>query len=435
MTKIHFNQILIFSPTTHMQMSWTHPQDEQAHGMNQPSYWTKLAVKLEQGGFDGVFFADTLAVSDDFEEGALPAIRYGSNYPRQDPFALIPIMAGATKHLGFGVTLSTAGTPPYLAVRRLGTLDNLTGGRVAWNVVTSSKRADFRALGLVQPEHDTRYDQAEEYMAICYRLWDAFPHDAVVADKKSGIFIDTSKIKRVEYAGQYYQCHAFPVTMCSPQGRPLIFQAGQSGRGMQFAATHADAIYGLQPRLDSMKKFMTDVRMAAKASGNSEDPKVFFGLQPILGGTEAEAKRRRQELSDNIPLDAALSLISGMIGVDLGKHDLDASLESIDTQASRGLLAATMDSVEGRAPTVREAAKHWGMAPAMPQFAGTPEQTADWIERMWRESGCYGFNISPTISPQSVVDFVDQVVPILQKRGLMRTEYAGATYRENLTQM
>src|SRR5258708_18763242 len=144
MTKIHFNHILIYSPVTHMQMSWAHPQDEQAHGMNQPSYWTKLAVKLEQGGFDGVFFADTLAVQDDFEEGALAAIRQGSNYPRQDPFALIPIMAGDTKHLGFGVTLSTAGTPPYLAVRRLGTLDNLTGGRAAWNVVTSHMRVDFK---------------------------------------------------------------------------------------------------------------------------------------------------------------------------------------------------------------------------------------------------------------------------------------------------
>jgi FMN-dependent oxidoreductase (nitrilotriacetate monooxygenase family) len=434
MPHIHLNQILIFTPITHMQMSWTHPRDRHADGLTSPSYWADLAKVIEKGCFDGVFFADTLSVPDNYEEGARAAMELGASFPRQDPFALIPIMAGATEHLGFGVTLSTAGTPPFLAVRRLGTLDNLTGGRVAWNVVTSHIRADFRALGLPQPEHDTRYDQADEYMEICYRLWDGFPREAVLMDKEKRLFVDPDRIRRVDFEGKYYQCHAYPVTMCSPQGRPLIFQAGQSGRGMQFAATHADAIYALQPRLESMTKFMHDVRAAAQAVGNPLDPKVFFGLQPILGGTEEEARKRRQELADSIPIQAGLSRLSGMIGIDLSKYDLDQPLESIETQASRGLLASTMDSVEGRPPTVREAAIHWGMAVGMPQLAGTPEQVADWIEDYWRRSGCYGFNISPTTSPDSVVDFVEQVVPILQKRGSMRTDYAGTTFRENLLQ-
>lgn len=434
MAHIHFNQILVFSPITHMQMAWADPKDEQSQGLTSPSYWRKLAKILEAGCFDGVFFADTMAVPDDSADGARSAMQLGAQYPRQDPFALIPFMAEVTKHLGFGITLSTAGTPPFLAVRRLGTLDNLTSGRVAWNVVTSHVAADFRALGLQQLDHDTRYDQADEYMEICYRLWDAFPRDAVIVDKERGIFVDASRVGKVEFAGKYLQCNAYPVTMCSPQGRPLIFQAGQSGRGMRFAASHADAIYALQPRIESMTRFVRDIRAASSAVGKLQDPRVFFGIQPIIGGTEHEALKRRQELTDAIPIEAGLNRLSGMIGVDLSKFDLDQSLESIETNASRGMLAATLDSIEGRAPTVREAALHWGMSYGMPQMVGTPEQVATKIEEYWRHSGCYGFNISPTVSPTSIIEFVEQVVPILQKRGLMRTEYADTTFRANLSQ-
>ncbi|MBY5377292.1 NtaA/DmoA family FMN-dependent monooxygenase [Rhizobium leguminosarum] len=434
MPHIHFNQILVFSPITHMQMAWAQPDDEQAQGLTSPAYWQKLAKIIESACFDGVFFADTMSVPDDLADGARVAMQLGAQYPRQDPFALIPIMAAVTRYLGFGVTLSTAGTPPFLAVRRLGTLDNLTGGRVAWNVVTSHVGGDFRALGLTQLGHDERYDQADEYMEICYRLWDAFPRDAIVADRGKKIFVDADRVNKVEYEGKYLKCHAYPVTMCSPQGRPLIFQAGQSGRGMHFATTHADAIYALQPRIESMARFVKNIRAASHDIGKTNEPKVFFGIQPVIGGTEAEALQRRQELADAIPIEAGLNRLSGMIGIDLGKYDLDLPLENIETNASRGLLAATLDSIEGRAPTVREAALHWGMSYGMAQMVGTPEQIATKIENYWRESGCYGFNISPTVSPTSIIDFAEQVVPILQKRGLMRTEYADTTFRGNLSQ-
>jgi FMN-dependent oxidoreductase (nitrilotriacetate monooxygenase family) len=344
-------------------------------------------------------------------------------------------MADVTRHIGFGVTLTTAGTPPFLAVRRLSTLDNLTGGRVGWNVVTSHMKSDHNALGLEQAGHDDRYDRAEEYLEICYRLWDGFPRDAVKADKASGIFVDAAKIRKVEYSGQYYSCHAYPVTPCSPQGRPLIFQAGQSGRGMLFATKHADAIYSLQPNAEAMRKFLSELGAAAKQNGKTAQPKAFFGIQPFLGGTEAEARRRYEELRGNIRLETALNRLSGMIGVDLSRHDPDSPLEDFKTDASRGLLTATLAAMPGRSPTIREAALHWGMAIGMmPQFIGTPEQAADWIEKLWRESGAYGFSVSPTVSPPSVVEFIDEVVPILQKRGLFRTEYAGTTYRENLMQ-
>lgn len=435
MRHIHFNLILSYTPVTHLQMSWVHPQDQQAGGLSSSRYWKDLAITLERGMFDGVFFADVLSVPDESAEAARAAITFGSNFPRQDPMPLIALMADVTQHLGFGVTQTTAGTPPFLAVRRLTTLDNLTGGRLAWNVVTSHMKSDHRALGLEQAEHDNRYDQAEEYLEICYRLWDGFPRDAVLADKHSHVFVDADKITKVDFDGKYYRCHAFPVTPCSPQGRPLIFQAGQSGRGMQFATKHADAIYALQPGLDAMGRFLSQLRIAAQENGRQDEPKVLFGIQPFLGGTEREARRLYEELRDNVPLQTGLGRLGGMIGVDLSKHDLDSPLERFETDASRGLLAATLAAFPERSPTIREAARHWGMAIGMmPQFVGTPEQAADWIEELWRGSGAYGFSISPTISPPSVTDFVDQVMPILRRRGLARTEYAGTTYRANLAQ-
>lgn len=432
---IHFNLIMSFTPVTHLQMSWTDPRDLQGSGLVSTKYWKDLAVTLERGSFDGIFFADVLSVPDDSLATARAAISFGSNYPRQDPMPLIALMADVTTHLGFGVTLTTAGTPPFLAVRRLTTLDNLTGGRLAWNVVTSHMKSDHEALGLTQAEHDNRYDQAEEYLEICYRLWDGFPRDAVLADKQNRMFVDADKITKVDYVGKYYSCRAYPVTPCSPQGRPLIFQAGQSGRGMQFATKHADAIYALQPNLEAMVKFLSQVRVAAVDNGRSEEPKVYFGIQPFLGGTEEEARRNYEDLRENIPIETGLGRLSGMIGLNLSKLDLDSPLEQFETDGSRGLLTATLEAFPGRSPTIREAARHWGMAIGMmPQFIGTPEQAADWIEDLWRRSGAFGFSISPTISPPSVEDFVDQVIPILRRRGLARIDYAGTTYRANLQQ-
>jgi FMN-dependent oxidoreductase (nitrilotriacetate monooxygenase family) len=386
---------------------------------------------LERGCFDGLFFADILSVEEEF---AKEIIEFGGGIPRHDPLAIIPLMADATRHIGFGVTLSTAGTPPHLAVRRLGTIDNLSGGRVGWNVVTSYQRSDFRALGLEPTPHDVRYDMGDEYMEICLRLWDAFPREAIRADRATGVFIDTSQIKRVQFEGKYFKCDAYPVVECSPQGRPLIFQAGSSGRGIRFAVTHADAIFSLQPTISTMKKYLSDVRTAAAAVGGRTDPKVYFGIQPFLGGTEDEAYARLERLRERIPVDAALNRLGGILGLDLRGWDVDKPLEEIKTQASQGLTAALREWGRGGSPTVREAAVQISMSSTMPRLVGTPEQVAERIETIWRETGCFGFNLSPHASPQSSEEFVDQVVPLLQKRGLMRTEYTGRTFRDNINQ-
>jgi FMN-dependent oxidoreductase (nitrilotriacetate monooxygenase family) len=427
MPQIHFNLVAQTGASNMVQSGWTHPDDRHAAGLYSPEYWCDLARTLERGRFDGIFFADTLStntqVVEDVADGGLP---------RADPFILVTIMSQVTKHLGFGATLTTVGTPPFLAVRRLGTVDNLTGGRLAWNVVTGYLENDFKALGLERPEHDLRYDQAEEYMEIAYRLWDAFPAEAVIVDKEAKRSIDTDKVKPVRYAGKYYSCDTLPVIPCSPQGRPLIFQAGASGRGMRFAATHADAVFALQPRV-AMKSYIADTRASADAIGRPH-PRVFFGVQPYVASTEAEAQQQVDKLKSRISLDLALIRLGAILGRDFSNDDPNKPMEISETQASQGWMTAVENLTKDRRPTLGEMALDLAMSPMSPRIVGTPEQVADILEGWWRETECYGFMFSPAVMPTSIEVFVDHVVPILQQRGLMRTEYAGMTYRENLLQ-
>jgi alkanesulfonate monooxygenase SsuD/methylene tetrahydromethanopterin reductase-like flavin-dependent oxidoreductase (luciferase family) len=203
---------------------------------------------------------------------------------------------------------------------------------------------------------------------------------------------------------------------------------------MRFGVTHGDAQYAIQPRVETMQSHMTAIRAAAKSAGSAHEPRVFFGIQPFVGGTEEEAQQTYEELRGNVPLELSVSRLSGPVGVDLTQFDLDTPLDRFSTQAGQGLLAALQRSLEGRAPTIREAALQYGMSCGIPQFVGAPEQVADWIEQLWSTVGCYGFGISSNVNPGSMDAFVDHVVPILQKRGLTRRSYAGTTFRENLLQ-
>lgn len=427
MSKIHFNLVAQVGPSNMVQSGWAHPDDRHALGLYDPKYWCDVARTLERGCFDGIFFADTLSTNSqdpqDVADGGLP---------RADPLMLVVLMSQVTKYLGFGATLTTVGTPPYLAVRRLGTVDNLTDGRLAWNVVTSYLENDFKALGLERTEHDLRYDQAEEYMEIAYQLWDAFPADAVINDKDGKRTIDPDRVKPVRYQGQYYNCDSLPVVPCSRQGRPLIFQAGASGRGMRFAAAHADAVFALQPHV-AMKSYAENTLAAARAIGRP-NPRVFFGVQPFIGSTLAEAEQQVEMLKSQISLDLALVRLGAILGRDFSGDDPDQPMEISETQASQGWMTAVENLTRDRRPTLRDMALDLAVSPMCQRIVGTAEQVADTLEEWWRDTGCYGFMLSPAVMPGSLDTFVEQVVPILQKRDLMRTEYAGTTYRENLLQ-
>ncbi len=432
-SKMHLMQMLIHTACTHTLLGWADPKDQQLDGLQDFAYWQDLAHTLERGCFDGVFFADSPATHAVYKGSVLPSVQYGASWPNHDPMPLVAIMAAATKHLGIGVTLSTTGTTPYLATRRLSTLNYLSRGRVGWNIVSGFSMAEHLANGMgTQMPHDERYDQADEFMAICYALWDSVPEDAILRNAATGQFANPEKIKQVDFKGKYLSCKAVAPVLPSRHGRPLLFQAGSSGRGMAFAMQHAEVIFAIQGHVAGMKKSMEQLRAAAATHGKKEKSKVLFGLQPIVRSTEAEARARMEELTQRIPLDAILARLSGVFGVDLSQFDPDQPLANLETQASRGLMAATLSGADGKAVTLREAAAKWALSVAIPQVVGTPEQVAAEIERIWRETGCYGFNLSPTTNPDSVEDFVDQVVPILQRRGVFRTAYEGETFRDNL---
>ncbi len=430
--KMHLMQMLIHTASTHTMLGWADPADQQLDGLQDFAYWQHLARTLERGRFDGVFFADSPATHAVYKGSVVPSVQYGASWPNHDPMPLVAVMTAATKHLGVGVTLSTTGTTPYLATRRMSTLNYLSRGRVGWNIVTGFSAAEHLANGMgAQMPHDERYDMADEFMAVCYALWDSVPADAILRDPTTGQFADPGKIKQVDFKGKYVSCKAVAPVLPSPYGRPLLFQAGSSGRGMQFALDHAEVIFGIQPHVAGMKKSMDALKTAAAARGKPEG-KMLYGLQPIVRSTEAEAKRRMQELRDRAPLDATLARMSGVFGIDLSQYDPEIPLAEMKTEASRGLMAASSTGADGKAVTLRESAAQWVLSVAIPQVVGTPEQVADEFERIWRETGCYGFNLSPTTNPDSVEDFVDQVVPILQRRGIFRTEYEGESFRDNL---
>ena len=443
--KMHLMQMLIHTASTHTMLGWADPLDQQLDGLQDFNYWQGLARTLERGCFDGVFFADSPATHAVYKGSYQPSVAYGASWPNHDPMPLVAVMAAATQHLGIGVTLSTTGTTPYLATRRLTTLNYLSRGRVGWNIVTGFSSAEHMANGMgAQMPHDERYDYADEFMAICYALWDSVPADGILRDRAAGRFADPLKVLPIDFQGKYLSCKAVGPVLPSPHGRPMLFQAGSSGRGMKFALDHAEVVFGIQPHVAGMKKSMAQLRDAAAAhnsshgqsqgqgQGKDRDPKMLFGLQPIVRSTELEARQREEALRQRIPLDATLARMCGVFGVDLSGMDPDKPLAEFESQASRGLLAASTTGADGKAVTLRDAAKRWELSVSIPQLVGTPEQVAAEIESIWRDTGCYGFNLSPTTNPDSVDDFCDQVVPLLQKRGVFRTAYEGPSFRDNL---
>jgi FMN-dependent oxidoreductase (nitrilotriacetate monooxygenase family) len=425
--------MLLHTSITHTLMAWADPADQQLDGLEDYSYWQNIVRTLERGCFDGVFFADSPATHAVYRGSVKPSVEHGVIWPNHDPMPLIAVMSAATERLGLCVTLSTNGTSPYLANRRISTLNYLSRGRVGWNIVSGFSKAEHLACGLGrQIEHDERYDMADEFMEICYQLWDGVPPEAILRDKASGRFADPEQVREVDFEGKYYRCKGVGPILPSRFGRPVLFQAGASGRGMQFAMKHAEVIFGIQAHVPGMLKAMAELKAQAAKAG-VPNPPVIFGLQPIVRSTELEARQRMQELRERVPLEANLARMSGVFGLDLSQYDPDQPLsDSTQSQGSRGLMASAMTNERGEAVTLREVANKWALGPTIPQVVGTPEQVATEIERVWRETGCLGFNLSPTTNPDSVNDFVDHVVPILQERGVFRTAYEHATLRENL---
>ncbi len=396
--------------------------------------WVELAQLLERGKFDGLFLADVIGVCDVFRASRDVAVRGGVQIPVNDPSLLIPAMALSTEHLGFAYTSSVLQSHPFTFARQISTLDHLTKGRVGWNIVASyleSSGRNFGRTGLL--DHDERYDFADEYLAVCYKLWESsWEDDAVLKDRRQKIYADPAKVHDVHHEGKNFKVDGCHLSEPSPQRTPVLYQAGSSPRGRQFAARHAECVFVTGPTPEVVGECIRDTRERARKEGRDPEDLLFFMfLKVITGGTEAEARRKYDDFLEYVDYEGGLALLGGWTGVDFSRFEPDQPVEYIETNAIRSLLQGFTQSGSSRKWTVRDVAKAVGIGGGGPVVVGAPDQVVDDLMQ-WVRAGADGFNLAYMITPGTFKDFIDGVVPVLQRRGLMQTEYGEGTFREKL---
>ncbi len=412
---------------------WAHPRDRSMH-YTDLDHWVSLARTLERGLFDGLFLADILGVYDVFRDSPDASIRNAVQVPVNDPLLLVPAMAYATQHLGFGVTCNLTYEPPYTFARRMSTLDHLTKGRIGWNIVTGYLDSAARGMGLAeQPEHDSRYDVAEDYMQVVYKLWEGSWEDAaVLRDRIARVYADPARIHRVRHQGRHYRVDALHLSEPSPQRTPVLYQAGASERGRAFAAAHAECIFVNGQFRHNVRDIVADIRSRAKAFGRDpRDIKVFVGVTVVVAPTEAEAKDKLAEYREYASSEGALAHYSASVGVDFSRYGPDEPIRFVPTNALRSNLEAiTIRS--GTEWTPRRLLQMMVLGSRQAPIVGSPSRVADELMTWVEEADVDGFNLSRTVVPECVEDFVALVVPELQTRGVMKREYAPGTLRQKL---
>jgi FMN-dependent oxidoreductase (nitrilotriacetate monooxygenase family) len=389
---------------------------------------------MERGLFDAMFIADELAPYTTYQGSSDATIKFAAQAPVHDPAAVVPIVGAFTKHLGIGITLSTSFIRPYQMVRQLSTLDHLTGGRVGWNIVTSYSKSEFQAMGQENlAPRDKRYEVVGEYMQLCYELWDAWEPDAIIYDRETGIFADPEKVREVNFKGDYFTCKGRPFVFPSPQRRPVLWQAGSSDQGRDFAAAHAESVFGIFPTVKAMRAYADDIRDRADRLGRDPSSlKLIYGLQTVVDRSQGRAIEKYEEFKTKVRIESALAIMSGHTGVDFSAFGLDDDIADVDAQGIRGLFDAVLQMYDGKPVTVREAAELYGMSMGAPTAVGAPSDIVDQMEHYLDEGGCDGFMLLATNTPGCFIDFVELVVPELQRRGRYRLRYPGTTLRESL---
>ncbi|MCS5682938.1 MAG: LLM class flavin-dependent oxidoreductase [Actinomycetota bacterium] len=392
--------------------------------------WIELAKVAEEGCFDTIFLADVLGLYDNYKGNADTSLRQAMQVPVNDPMLLIPAMAAATEHLGFAFTSSVLQAHPFTFARQLSTLDHLTNGRVAWNIVTSYLPNAGTNLGFDGlPPHEERYARAEEYLEVIYKLVEgSWADDAVVDDRQRRIYVDPDRVRPIDHHGQYFDVAGPHLSAPSVQRTPVLFQAGMSERGREFAAQHAECVFVVGSSR-SGPAIAADLHKRALSHGRAgSDLKLIGGVAPIVGGTEAEALAKREEYERDLSIEAGLAHISGNIGADLGDIDPDEPLETFRTERVQGFVKNLLDSAPAGTRTMGDLVRS-NLAGAW--LVGSAEQVADELQRRF-ENGLDGFNLTYTVTPGTFVDFVEGVVPILQQRGLVQTEYSVGSLRRKL---
>ena len=413
---------------------WRHPRDR-SRDYRRLGGWLELARTLERGLFDGLFLADVLGVYDVFGGGPEAALRHATQTPVNDPLLLVPAMAAATEHLGFGVTVTLSYEPPFPFARRMSTLDHLTDGRIGWNIVTGYLDSAAKGMGEGgQRKHDDRYAVAEDYMQVVYKLWEgSWADDAVVADAAKGIFTRPERVRKVRHDGAHYKLDALHISEPSPQRTPVLYQAGSSPAGRGFAARHAECVFISGPSKKVIGPRAAAIRKLASEEGRDPtDILIFAMMTVILAPTDAEAQAKLADYRRYTDPEGALTLMSGWTGVDFSRFDPDQVVEHVTSEAGRTAMENITRADPDRRWTVREVAEHVSIGGIGPVVAGSPTTVANQLEQWIDDAGIDGFNMAFAIRPETFADIVDLLVPELQRRGRYKTDYAKGTLREKL---
>ena len=395
-----------------------------------PALQIDLARALERACFDFLLLEDSLFVPDNYGGARDVYLRRAQRVPKNDPLPLVPLIAQATRHLGIVPTISTSFYPPYLLARLIATLDLLSEGRVGCNFVTSTAQRAAENFGLKEHlDHDLRYDMADEFVALVRRLWDSWEEDALVMDEAAGVFTDPAKVHEVNFEGRFHASRGPLNTARPPQGQPVLVQAGSSPKGRDFAARHMDVVLGAANSLERMKSFREDVRRRAAAQGRDPDGcKVMFLATPTLGETDEEARARHERglAAKMASPETVLAQMSSLTDIDFSQFDLDAPVEELTTNGQQGTLALFL--AQGR--TLREIVRNYHHG--YNGFVGTPATVAAEMAEAMQEVGGDGFMIAGPLTRRFVAEATDGLVPALQARGLARTAYGHAQFRDNL---
>lgn len=433
--KMHLAQFLVHGPTHHSVAMWRHPKTGPTpDAWRTPELYQHIAQVCERGLFDMVFFADLNYISDTYTGSMTPVLEGASQAPEHDPIPLLSFMAAVTDRIGLSSTFTTSHHHPFYAARMWATLDHLTRGRSGWNVVTSLNHNQAANFGAERESADLRYDKAHEFMAVCRELWDSWDADAEVHDVGRARFVDASKVRRIEFEGEFYSSRGPLNVVRSPHGGPAILQAGTSPKGRDFAARYSDALFAIQPRVEDAKTYHDDIKKRVSDHGRNPDHcAILYGVQPVIGDTEAHAIELQQEHNDLVPIDAGLALLSGHLDFDLSQLPRDA-LMTERTEPELARMATRFRRPDGTPMTVEEVGSRHGQSVGLPQFVGTAETVTDQLEAFFDEVGGDGFMVSAIHCPGAIEQFVDEIVPELQRRGRFRTAYSGTTQRDHLRQ-
>jgi len=426
--QLHLN--LFIHSRGHHEASWRHP-DASPLALTDVRYYQDLARKAEAAHFDSIFLADQLALAEDVAQSARAWL---------EPITLLTAVATVTERIGLIGTASTTYTEPFNLARQFASLDHISNGRAAWNIVTSWLALAAANYGGSAPlSHAERYVRGEEFMTVVKALWDSWAEDAVLDDRAGGIYAKADRIRPIAHRGDYYQVNGPLNLPRCPQGRPVLVQAGSSDTGRRFAARHAEAVFTAHMEKATAQAFYKDLKALVEAEGRRPDQALILpGLSPMIASTEAEAQRLARELNELADPEVGRKRLSGRFGGhDFSHLPLDRPLSPEDfpdpssVEAARSRTEVILGLVRREKPTLRQLLASLAGARGHFTMAGTPEQVADLIEDWFTDGAADGFNTKPPVLPQMLAVFVEEVVPRLQRRGLFRTEYAGKTLRDH----